>query len=144
MIPTYEDVYCLRELGLLHAMFLKWGTHGDTANQATSESWQFAAERINSAWSVSYFSRHAANIAGNGFSILHQFNTHDEYDEFKSATVHIPGTLPKKTFNQLHEAILDTLLKKWQVRAPADPFWIPIIRSGDAAKDRGDNAARMA
>lgn len=54
--------------------------------------------------------RQAAKISDSGFSMLHQFSAHNEDDRFEAVTVHYPSTLAKKTFRQLHEAILDTFL----------------------------------
>lgn len=88
----------------------------------TPELWQLAGEHKNTAWVVYYFSQHAANVADNGFSILHHFSTRDEDDGFKAATVHIPGTLLKETFRQLDEAILETFLTARQAPAPAELF----------------------
>lgn len=123
MFLTFEDVYCLCEFVWLRATFLKFRAQNVAVTQTSSESWQCTGEHINSSWGVSYFRRHAASIARNSFSILHQLSTRDEDDGFKHATVHLPGTLPKEMFIQLHEAIVDTFLKERQQLAPVDPFW---------------------
>lgn len=112
----------MREFVWLRATFLELRTHGVTATETTLESRQFAIEHMIYARDLPHFSRHAGNIAGNGFSISPQYIAHDEEDGSKAATVAIRGTLSKVTFEPLHEAISDTLPKERQVPVPVEPF----------------------
>lgn len=128
----------------LQKPFSELRAHVITATQTTSGSWQFAGEHNNSGWGVSYFSWHAANIAGDRFFVLHQLSTHDRDDGFKAATSHISGGLPEETLKKPYEAILDTCLKKRQGPSPAEPFWSPIMYSGAAAKDKDACVAKEA
>lgn len=76
----------------------------------------------------------------NGFTILNNFITHDGDSHFLHARITTPDTFCTQSFQHLHTSFLDTFSKQRQHSTSAEPFWSPIINSGDSAVDKAEAA----
>lgn len=73
---------------------------------------------------------------------METFSTHDGDADVLNGLVKLPIILCQKLFQDLQETNLDTFLKQQKQTLPAEPFWSPIINSGDPATDNA-NALNM-
>lgn len=109
-----------------------------TTTQTTHESLNLAEKNIESTWDVSFSSFQATKINENGSTILKNTSTHDIDAYFHTGSIKTLDNLCRESFQNLHEAFLDTFWKKQEKTSFAELFWRAIINSEDPIKDKGD------